>query len=354
MIIAQRNMDTNVMSIVTDLPLRPIFRNFKNSQAFRPLPSQPRLMDPKMIGPDNRLLKKTALRESIHLDMPQALPPQPQLPNDNLRDFQTRLPTTTVPEIVTSPSCLFSRPDTKDKRFYYQRTVGLGWIRRRCPQGTGFHNLTCDCSIVIANTDTSCQPEFYFSFEKDAKDNSNNSLPVGDTNVKISAGAGEFTGVSKIIMWRYSGAEFRTGISAQLSYKPIGNTYQKQALLTNCDAAKTKPTIGIVLNKKTAGDELLMFVRLHGRGEQLIAFPSKNNDWNDATFSFDGKRLTGTVNGITKTVPASGSLMKGSSGLVLGRCEYYNWFTGLMDEVYVYPCVPGTMDNQPPKMFLPL
>lgn len=30
-----------------------------------------------------------------------------------------------------------------------------------------------------------------------------------------------------------------------------------------------------------------------------------------------------------------GSLMKGSSGLVLGRCEYYNWFTGLMDEVRI-------------------
>ena len=34
-----------------------------------------------------------------------------------------------------------------------------------------------------------------------------------------------------------------------------------------------------------------------------------------------------------------GSLMKGSSGLVLGRCEYYNWFTGLMDEVRNLICI---------------
>ena len=93
--------------------------------------------------------------------------------------------------------------------------------------------------------------------------------------MKISEGAGEFTGVSKIIMWRYSGAEFRNGISARLSYRSIGDSYQKQALLTNCDAAKTKPTIGIVLNKKSESDELLMFVRLRSRGQQLLTFPSK-------------------------------------------------------------------------------
>lgn len=241
----------------------------------------------------------------------------------------------------TSPfaSCRMS-PFETNERFYFEEIPGLGMMTRSCPRGSQYNPGLCTCDRSDDVRRESCRPELILDFHDGFNDKSGNNLAVTPENVHIESGAARFDGTGKIRLWRFSGVSYGSQFTVTMKYKenPHSRTTEPMHLLSNCfNPEVMRPSIDIAISPNKGA----MFLATTDKGGEKMAILKYNStEWKTLSFVYDGKFLTGSVNGMTSRVPLRGVIEQRPSALILGACDYFGGFDGLMDDVKLYLCVP--------------
>ncbi|XP_052074661.1 uncharacterized protein LOC127712330 isoform X2 [Mytilus californianus] len=241
----------------------------------------------------------------------------------------------------TSPfaSCRMS-PFETNERFYFEEIPGLGMMTRSCPRGSQYNPGLCTCDRSDDVRRESCRPELILDFHDGFNDKSGNNLAVTPENVHIESGAARFDGSGKIRLWRFSGVSYGSQFTVTMKYKenPHSRTTEPMHLLSNCfNPEVMRPSIDIAISPNKGA----MFLATTDKGGEKMAILKYNStEWKTLSFVYDGKYLTGSVNGMTSRVPLRGVIEQRPSALILGACDYFGGFNGLMDDVKLYLCVP--------------
>ncbi|XP_071179975.1 uncharacterized protein [Mytilus edulis] len=241
----------------------------------------------------------------------------------------------------TSPfaSCRMS-PFETNERFYFEEIPGLGMMTRSCPRGSQYNPGLCTCDRSDDVRRESCRPELILDFHDGFNDKSGNNLAVTPENVHIESGAARFDGSGKIRLWRFSGVSYGSQFTVTMKYKenPHSRTTEPMHLLSNCfNPEVMRPSIDIAISPNKGA----MFLATTDKaGEKMAILKYNSTEWKTLSFVYDGKFLTGSINGMTSRVPLRGVIEERPSALILGACDYFGGFDGLMDDVKLYLCVP--------------
>ncbi|KAJ8312012.1 hypothetical protein KUTeg_009385 [Tegillarca granosa] len=301
--------------------------------------------------------------------------------------------------IYLGPNCRMM-PFYTNAGFYFDEIPGVGMMPRMCAGGSTFNPALCVCETpdkidFDANNQAAmiskCKPEFSLDFTDEFRDLSGNNLPLNHEHVHIDRQAAKFEGDGKITIWRFSGGSFGDEVAFTLRFKPIVNWFgsQRMDLLSNCD--REGPSVGISVTASNIGGYVSFMANASESGVTSFDIAYKGDGWNNVTYIYDGKHLTGSVNGVSNTIPlmvykqyqfyqtfkfnlikpefpelpplvsegsldvAVGTVLaplyrkllcdvrtidQRRNPLSLGSCNYVNNYVGLMDDVRIYLCVP--------------
>ena len=241
----------------------------------------------------------------------------------------------------TSPfaSCRMT-PFETNERFYFEEIPGLGMMTRSCPRGSQYNPGLCTCDRSDEVRKKTCRPELILDFQDGFNDKSGNNLAVTPENVHIESGAARFDGRGKIRLWRFAGVSYGSQFAVTMKYKenPHTQATEPMHLLSNCfNPEVMRPSIDIAISPSKGA----MFLATTDKGgEQMAILKYNSTEWKTLSFVYDGKQLTGSVNGVKTSVPLRGVIEERPSALILGACDYFGGYGGLMDDVKLYLCIP--------------
>ncbi|KAH3857696.1 uncharacterized protein LOC127871473 [Dreissena polymorpha] len=249
-------------------------------------------------------------------------------------------------QVTSSLTCKLVAMQEKE-HFYFEHVSGMGWMIRRCPLGSTFHQGMCTCKAANEQYNEKCKPEFYLDFNGDIADRSGNNIYMGNTNVLLDGNTGAFNGGATLTVWRFSGMSFgqQLTISFRFRLSVTARTGKLMHIVSNCCLqcqGEPKPSLDIALIPGEKGGIAVFSITTAEAGEIFLFVPYQDTvtGWNKLEYRYDGREMSGTVNKDSASRSIIGSVLPKTDALLIGSCGPTGAFDGFLDEFKFYMCNP--------------
>lgn len=260
---------------------------------------------------------------------------------------------------MTQPDMCMRMTFYPDKTKFYEKLPTGMVLLRNCAAGAAFSRETCDCSFMNGGggggMGTECgteNAEIYLPFDMNVEDASMNQLTiVNDGPIVINndpaimatgGGAAEFDGVNVIQVPRFENDDMRTDLVVQFRFLESELAPGACVILVTQDDCMGQFSFTIKYNSTMMTVDA--FVQTSDGMVELHVFAGHTTGaWKSVELKYDGEMLTLDVDGLSRSAPLTGEINQVAAPLQLGGgCSETEAFTGLIDEVSVYKCIPGS------------